>query len=369
MCGQQGHLREAGKVHFALKALVAPLDLRSIAAAVRHKVRFRAVAPGFLVKGVIGRIEQCAVGLAACCVHLIEESSQRLDFVCVIQILAVTIIRINIHVNMAGCHLILRSVKIGVVRQTVIGPGAGGLVVFVGRADGRIDKDPASVYKGFCPPVITYVNIVFGEPVVGRHRKTVSVDETCRDALCARQCQINRRESLAGRVNLAGNAVCTAQTVFKIVEIVVRVGVLIGVRRKRNGVVVKVRRGIFVNSAEFFVIACRPCRNAVGNCLEIGRLVLCDRVVHIGCGIAQDEADVLQTVVQVFVKTVGLPDFLNGAIVVDDVLIAQNLDLAICHLDLHIFVQNPGGSIALQRRVLSACVSADVEVVIPFGML
>ena len=56
---------------------------------------------------------------------------------------------------------------------------------------------------------------------------------------------------------------------------------------------------------------------------------------------------------------------MNGAIVVDDILVAQNLDLAVCHLDLHIFVQNPGGSVALQRRVLSACVSADVEVVIP----
>ena len=166
-------------------------------------------------------------------------------------------------------------------------------------------------------------------------------------------------------MNLAGNAVCTAQIVFKIVEIVVRVGVLIGVRRKRNGVVVKVRRGIFVNSAEFFVIACRPCRNAVGNCLEIGRLVLCDRVVHIGCGIAQDEADVLQTVVQVFVKTVGLPDFLNGAIVVDDVLIAQNLDLTVYHLDFHIFVQNTCAAVAACFCVLRTCVSADVEVVIP----
>ena len=112
-------------------------------------------------------------------------------------------------------------------------------------------------------------------------------------------------------------------------------------------------------------MACRPCRNAVGNCLEIGRLVLCDRVVHIGCGIAQDEADVLQTVVQVFVKTVRLSDFLNGTIVVDDILVAQNLDLAICHLDFHIFIQNPCAAVAACFYVLRTCVSADVKGVIP----
>ena len=147
---------------------------------------------------------------------------------------------------MAGCNLIIRGIKICVVCQSRVCPRAGRLVVFVGGSHGRVDKNPFAVYIGFRPPVVAHINIVLREPVVGRHREAMSVNESGRNVLRTGKCKIDCREALAGGVNTPGNAVCAAQAVFIIVNIVIRIRILIRVRGKSHGVIVKVFRGILI---------------------------------------------------------------------------------------------------------------------------
>ena len=147
---------------------------------------------------------------------------------------------------MAGRNLFVRRVEVCVVCQPCVSPRAGRFVVFIGGSHGRVDKNPFAVYIGFRPPVVAHINIVLRKPVVGRHREAMSVNESGRNVLRTGKCKIDCREALAGGVNTPGNAVCAAQAVFIIVNIVIRIRILIRVRGKSHGVIVKVFRGILI---------------------------------------------------------------------------------------------------------------------------
>ena len=67
---------------------------------------------------------------------------------------------------MACGYLILRRVEVGLVCQTVICPYAGGLIILVCSSHGRVYENPSSVYIGLNPPVIAYIYLVLGAPVV-----------------------------------------------------------------------------------------------------------------------------------------------------------------------------------------------------------
>ena len=94
--------------------------------------------------------------------------------------------------------LLIRRVKISVVGQTVVLPDIGILVPGIVGTDGRIDKDPASVYIGFDPPVISDADVVLCSPVVQRRGNAMAVDESGRYTLGPGQRQEDGGKSLTG---------------------------------------------------------------------------------------------------------------------------------------------------------------------------
>ena len=71
--------------------------------------------------------------------------------------------------------------------------------------------------------MVADINVVFCQPVVGRNSQTMAIDKSCRDILCSCQCEEDRRKALTGGVDLAVYTVGTAQPLFEIVDIIVRV--------------------------------------------------------------------------------------------------------------------------------------------------
>ena len=133
---------------------------------------------------------------------------------------------------------------------------------------------------------------------------------------------------------------------------------------KGHRVIVEVFSRIFVYFEEFVVVRISACSNTVGDIFDKGYFIICHGCIDICSRISQHKFNILESVVEITVCSVLSAYFHDIPVIIDDIVVAKNVHLAVGDANFHILIEYAAALVIQNSCPERVRASSEVKIVV-----